>query len=221
MKKSFLITLFLLFLPFVSYSQLSVGLTAGATHNTMVADAGYYERDYNARMGFAVAIPVEYQFNDWLAMRGEVGYIAKNYSWTREYGEFQQYTNSFVQVPLMANFSLKVKEVRLFLSAGGYLGYWAGSCISGQLLSLFDLQLNYFSGERYEFDSAADNRFDAGLLLGVGAKWNLCDKLSLLGELRMQYGLTDMQKPYMENHFPRYNTTIQLNIGVMYNFLKK
>lgn len=214
-------------------AQWSVGVEAGLSHNTLTYDTGYYyHMNYNSSLGVSVAIPVQYQFNDWFALRAGVTYIQKSYNYhktgfTKDLEE--RTTNGYLDIPLVARFSFGGERLRGFFDAGVYAGAWLHSWregttyetfteetanASGSILTIYEA---YRYSEPYEFDSTRDNRFDVGLLVGAGLQYQVSDLVALTLTCRYYYGLTDMQRNYMRNQYPRYHNTIVTNIGVMFS----
>lgn len=72
---------------------------------------------------------------------------------------------------------------------------------------------------RYEFISKRDNRFDAGLVGGVGVCYRIHPHIELEAEGRCYYALTSTTKDYMKHtKQPQYNTTFTIQAGVKYCF---
>ncbi|MFR9602776.1 MAG: porin family protein [Rikenellaceae bacterium] len=211
-----------------SMAQIAVGVSGGYTYNTLDAEVGYYyTMDYKSRGGYSVSLPVEYSFAgqgvEWLALRVEPSLITKNYTYERLYGTYivdqQNYTNAFVDLPIMAKFAIQSGRFTGYLNAGGYIGYWASSSSFGYY-STFEYQdfTHIYFDERIEFDSRKDNRFEAGLVLGLGVEYEITQRVGCFVEAKYMHSLTDMQKDYMINQYPRYNSTILAQVGVMYRF---
>jgi hypothetical protein len=204
-----------------------VGLSTGYTNNwlyTSIGDRAFTE--YRNGDGFEIAIPVRYQFTEWFALQMEIQYIQKNYIWNRTelyQNIYTETTNSFIDFPLMAQFSFGGQRLRGFLDAGGYIGFWAAGHRKGSereyTVYAFDIDNSSFYhnfDEKYEFDSRRDNRFDAGLLCGIGLQYELKPMLFFI-EGRFNYGLTDLQKDYQYDLIPRINNTVVIQIGVLFN----
>jgi hypothetical protein len=202
-----------------------IGVAGGYTRNQLYTSEGAHVfTAYDAGDGFAISIPVRYQFNSWFALQTELQYIQKNYSWrrTEQYtGLSSEITNSFISVPLMANFSVGGSRLRGFLNAGGYLGVWVESRRKGTWQGFADNvdpdKVVYFDfDEKVDFNKDRDNQFDAGLLLGIGLQYafNPC---AVFLEGRFNYGLTDLQKDYMYDKAPRINDTFVFTAGVVFN----
>jgi hypothetical protein len=203
------------------------GFTAGYTNTTLDTSGGgkrafsQYERGH----GFEIAIPGQYRFTEWFALRAELQFIQKNYTQDRDgnfEGSYMDVTNSFLDFPLMAQFSFGGSKLRGFLNAGGYIGVWLNSRRKGKLFeSTFDVwnpddTYYYEYDEKVEFDRTRDNRLDAGLLLGIGVQYEW-KPVTFFIEGRYHYGLTDLQKDYMYGQIPRINDTAAVTLGVLFN----
>jgi hypothetical protein len=122
----------------------------------------------------------------------------------------------------MLHFELPVMRsgVSLFANGGGYVGFWAGSHRKGRAITVTtvtarsDEAVDY--DEDYEFDEAYDNRFDAGLLLGLGVQYNF-KPLSIFAEWRYNYGLSDLHKQTQRSQIPYMNDTWTVHAGVLFN----
>lgn len=198
-------------------AQLRVGINGGYTLNNLDYSTGsYYDKYYQTKGGYSLSANLQYDYLDWLAIRVEPGFITKNYDTYRlSFDRLISNDNRFIQLPIMAQFSLGGERLRGFVDLGGYVGYWCSGLVYGDYLSIFSFE-NNFNIDSYEFDSTRDNRFDAGLLLGLGVEYRICDNFYATAESRLLYGLTDMQKQYMSYQYHRYNTTFLFQLGVSY-----
>lgn len=218
---------FLLFAFHISTAsaQWKVGVQAGYTHNSLSTASGYaYDRNYNALGGFTVGIPVQYEFVNWFALQADLSYTQKNYASHRSsmYKDVHSDTkNGFMQLPVYAHFSFGGEKLRGFINVGAYVGYWASSNTMGDQSQYFYLpniedKAPYHFNENVPFDSRRDNRFDGGLMTGLGLQYQLTPGIRLLIEGRYYRGLTDLQKNYMLNQIYCYNDTFSLQVGCMF-----
>ena len=218
-------------------AQWKAGVTAGGTHNSLETTSGYfYDRTYHAAGGFTVGTVAQREFTDWLAVGGELVFLQKNYDTRRSlfYKAFHEdLKNTFLNIPLYAQFSFGGNRLRGFLNAGAYLGAWLKSTRKGTINHFFD-ELNstgviegiedvngmYDYDEPVAFDSQRDNRFDWGLLAGVGLRYRFAKRWEALAECRYYHGLSDLQKDYMRGQVARYNNTFSFSAGVLFRFGK-
>ena len=213
-------------------AQWKVGVTAGYDYNYYSIDTQYaYDLNFSGRSGATAGILGEYGFKDWFGLRTELVYLQKGYKMDRLYNNnCQQRRDHYLELPIMTRFSFGTKKFRGFLHAGGYVGYWMSSRIKGEERSLTynpDKQIEYEEepneicsyNKSYVFDSRRDNRFDAGLVGGIGISYRVMPQLELEIEGRCYYSLTSTSKSYMKYaKQPRYNTTAAILAGVKYCF---
>jgi hypothetical protein len=204
-----------------------IGLEGGYARNTLYSSTGYRAfTEYEAGNGFLLGIPVRYQFVEWFALQSGFQYIQKNYSLVRngpiDERVYNEWTNSFLELPVTANFSFGGSRLRGFLNAGGYLGLWIDSHIKGVSLNFsenpFGNVQHYYTSydEQVSWNDTRDNRFEAGLLAGLGVQYAITG-CTFYVEGRFNYGLTDLQKDYMLQKIPRINDTITIQAGVLFN----
>jgi opacity protein-like surface antigen len=228
-------------LPFFCSAQLYLGVEGGLNKNYLnTTSENQPFTQYQGRTGFSLALPVQYRISDWLSIQVEPGYIQKNYSIVRSgffQGIYQNNTNGYIQLPVMAHFSFGGSKLRGFLNLGGYGAYWVSGRVQGaepnilnpvdnsvltnqQPANDFDLNNAYNYNEKYSFDSRKDQRLEWGWVAGAGVSYALGSSLSLFMEARYMQSLTDQQKDYMINQIPRYNETYGLTLGCMYPLSK-
>lgn len=207
-----------------------MGVTAGADVNTYCIDTQYqYDWRYKDVSGITLGIMGQYQMNEWFGLRADLNYAKKNYRQYRTGKAFtEDYThyNSYVQLPVMANFSFGTERIRGFLNLGVYGAYWADShirgttseIIFGDVLDESEFDTPVRIDQDYAFNSTRDNRMEFGMAGGLGAEYRLSNHWAVQAELRMYYSLTSTTKDYMSKKNPRYNTTIAYQLGGAYCF---
>jgi hypothetical protein len=80
----------------------------------------------------------------------------------------------------------------------------------------FSNDREYTFDEDVEFNDKRDNRIDKGFTWGAGISGWIKGRIEVGAEVRWYYGIEDIQKPYMRNLNPRYNTTFAIQGGVSY-----
>jgi hypothetical protein len=203
-----------------------IGLSGGYVNNALYTSAaGRALTEYENGHGFEFAVPLRYQFVPWFAAQGELRYIQKNYTWRRT-GRYDRVhstvTNSFLEIPLMANFSLGGEKLRLFANAGAYAGFWLNSRRKGTGIENtqdpFSNAVFYYDfDEQVEFDERRDALFEVGLLAGLGLQYAF-KPWALFLEGRYYYGLTDLQQDYGYNMVPRMNSAFTVTMGALFNY---
>jgi hypothetical protein len=177
-------------------------------HNTLYTENGYRPfSQFESGHGFSIGVPVRFVIFDWLAVQSGVEFMQKNYSYIRTDNEniYTNYTNSFIEFPILAQFSTKLglEQLRLFASAGIELGVWVNQQRKGSFPTLAEpgfgddrdkTNITYQSfDENVAWNDRKDNRFDASLLAGLGIAYNI-KYFSIYIEGRYHYCLTDLEK---------------------------
>lgn len=210
--------------------RFKVGLVGGWDRNFHEVSVAYMEdlKYDKSADGLSYGISASYCPLSWLSVRADVVFLNKNYNMTHIYKNWgtkyvmATYTeNQYLSVPLALELTAG-KIIRVHVNAGGYAGYWLSSHRQGTSYSMTyslygDASYNNFD-EDVEFNEVRDNRLDAGLVFGGGLSGVILKHIELGVEARLYYGLTDIQKSYMVNLSPRYNTTWVLQGGLSYIF---
>ena len=227
MRKHFVITLLCVLglMPDMKselQAQWRVGVLGGATYNEYAINI-QYQTDYRyaGAWGWSAAVFGQYDFLDWIGLRAEVEATERNYRFYRTgiySGTHYTYRNTYLQLPVMAQFSFGGQQVRGFVNTGVYVGDWAAGQQKG---SSYDPMSNmtFAVDEPYIFQSDKDQRVDFGLAGGLGIEYRPAEHWALHLEGRCYYGLVSTVKQYMHHVKDyRYNTTLGANIGVAYIF---
>lgn len=217
------------FTPMLATAQWKIGIEGGVVRNTLLVSKCYdYDRHYTGATNGIIGVPVRYDFLDWFGLQAEVSYLAKNYSIYRSdiyEGNYYNYTNSYINIPIYARFSFGGSKVRGYLLAGGFLGAWLDSYVEGNQMRYFQTDglsySDYHFDEKVPFDSRRDNRFDAGLSGAIGVEYQFAKRFSVFVEGRYLYSLTDLQKEYMLKQPSKHNSTFAFQIGFMYTITTK
>lgn len=217
------------FTPMLATAQWKLGIEGGVVHNTLLVSKCYdYDRHYTGATNGIIGVPVRYDFRDWFGLQAEVSYLAKNYSMYRSEiyeGNYYNYTNSYINIPIFARFSFGGAKLRGYVLAGGFLGAWIDSYVEGNQMTYFQPDgqsySDYHFDEKVPFDSRRDNRFDAGLSGALGIEYQFAKRFSVFAEGRYLYSLTDMQKNYMLSRPSKHNSTFAFMVGVIYTIKTK
>jgi opacity protein-like surface antigen len=214
-------------------AQIYIGVESGLTKNYLNADIS--DLSYTTKKplyGFNIAVPIDCRINHSLSIRSSVSYVQKNYSLNRTgdfKGIYQEFKNSYLQIPLLVAIQKKIKDLSFFLQAGGYGAYWNDGIVKGTIPNIFsvssnenDTETESFNltsyNEKYSFDKRKDNRLEFGFVVGCGMDYALNKKSFLRIEADYYDSVTDQQKNYMPAQYPRKNQTVTLLLGYFYKF---
>ena len=230
--KKFLLTLFLsvaLALPLSA--QWSIGLHGGADYNSMVRSSFYTSQTFEGRTGLSAGIFSGYMFKEWLGLRFGADILQKNYRTVYNSSEMlkagchEDFCNTYLQIPVMADFRIGFSKRDLHFLCGVYGSCWLSSRESGTINHVgldpdddADIHGASFENEKVEFNSTRDSRLCFGVLGGIGFERALSKHWSLSVEALYCYDLSSQTRDYMSFKDPRYNNTIDCHFGVSYKF---
>lgn len=196
-----------------------VGISLGGNSNFYQMSTSY-QADWkqSGRGGASIGLVGQYDFYEWLGVRAELQMIEKNYRNSRELiTNDYRYTNSYLQMPVMASFSFGGSKLRGFANLGIYGGYWMSSSV----------EVRTFNGiiDRYQdieqddmINSERDNRWVFGYVAGAGIEYRFSDRWAAQAEARYYWDATSQVKQYQRISDHRYNTTIGVQLAAMYTF---
>ena len=202
-------------------AQWRVGVVGGADYNVYRMDQQYMtDFKVDGRWGATLGVTGQYDVNEWLGVRAELDWTQKNYRRSRVvYSDIDyKYTNNYLQLPLMASFSFGAERLRGFCNVGVYGGYWLSSHRKGTDINFFDNDKVISFDEKVDFYDKRDQRWDCGLVGGVGIEYRLADHWAAQAEARYYYSTTSATKQYMRIADYRYNSTTALQLAINYIF---
>lgn len=196
-----------------------LGLMLGGSSNDLKVQKTIFDGIWYSSRGLNLELRAGYQFNEWFGIRSGLNLLSKNYATkltvdnngvSEKYQTFHQ--NQYLQLPLMADFSIGGESVRLHLMAGGYAAYWISQYRDGYIY-VPDAVQNY-TGWTYRFIKGYDNRFDAGIAGGLGLTMKVTPNWQLHFEGNYYHGLISTAKAPSKT----FNRTWTFGMGVTYHF---
>lgn len=97
-------------------------------------------------------------------------------------------TYNYLELPLTARIVIGINKVNVYFNVGGYAGYWLNGKTTTYAPNIQTASYETTT-ETYTFHDDYDNRFDAGLVFGVGVK-----VLFFFVEGRYSMGLVNSRK---------------------------
>lgn len=198
-----------------------VGLLLGGSRNNLrvdVAPEALANTTWLTNQGINLDARVGYQFNQWFGIRSGLQMISKNYA-TEETGISPtdtiyldtRHTNTYLQLPVMADFSFGNEVIRVHVMFGGYAGWWCTQYRNGYIYSPNETT---GIGWKRGFEEGYDQRFDAGLAGGASISLRVTPQWQLHFGGDYFYGLVSCkQDPYKQ-----YNKTSTFEMGMTYHF---
>ena len=201
------------------HAQWAVGIKGGVNATSVDrSNAGRIDETYSSLRGFDLGIQAHYSFNDWLALRVDVDYMTRSHRMDRNLtlvnSLFMEYSNSYLMLPVLADFSFGGSKLRGHLLCGGFAGYWLTAHRKGVTFGITGfLDVD----EDLEFNDDTQ-RLTAGLAAGASLSYDINSWLGVNLDALYYYDLVSYRKGYEHLNDPRYLSTLTFDLGVYYKF---
>lgn len=232
-------------LPSAANAQWRIGLTGGATINHYTIDKHYME-DWHYSNGWGTTFGISSQYNFLklkkmkVGVRADLNWLQKNHREYRttildikvqtESGNLVnpidfKVKNDYIQLPIMATVNYGGR-FHCFADVGFYGGYWCKSSLNGRLGEAYSItevvaKLLSDNDKDFIFDNERDQRYEFGLVGGIGGGWRFANHWDVQIEVLWYRGLTSTQKNYMRTKDPRYNDTFVFQAGLYWTIKTK
>lgn len=216
--KSLLISV-AIFTSSVASAQWQVGIKAGCGITSADrSQSGRVDETYSSGTGWAAGALAQYSFTDWLAIRAEINAMDRVHRMDRNINYLDPvhtvYHNTYLLVPVLADFSFGGKKLRGHMYAGGFAGYWLSARREGTTFWMTDYHV-YFSpfNEKATF-SDEQQRFTAGIQAGAGLSYKFSERWGVLLDAMYCYDLVSYRKSSPHLTDSRYLGSLVFTLGV-------
>jgi len=184
MKKTILFLLALIFTSSI-YSQIKIGLNAGATYSKPYE--GYM--GFDAGIDFLIGASFEYYLNENLLLKTNLNYERTSFGDSFPFtdnrgmliGQIKATTNfDYLTIPIMAKYEFGNSK-KFFVNGGPFLGFLLSAENKADIPSVGQIT-----------DNGNSKNIDVGLSFGIGTKIYINDKSDLNIELRENLGLLNI-----------------------------
>ncbi len=234
MRKTMLLFTFATLLSLSSFAQWSVGGSVGAVFDRPFMHQNKYDYFYYSGcivffrsvtvnnstdeiigINYQFDLPILYQFNNRWSFVSGLSFQQKGYRMSTNGGCIVKYNDWYVSLPLMAEFSfIKWKHNEFFVDAGPYIAYWCDSYHKYLVPTMNGIHKDI---EKKEFNKDIDNRYECGLIGGVGYKHYFGTRWTCFAKASYQYALTKQFKVPQTLGFLSRNNAFVFQLGLLYN----
>jgi hypothetical protein len=190
------------------------------------SNMGRIDETYSPLGNFDAGLQARYRLTDWLAVRADLSIMSCSYRMDRNLHYldpvYTKYSNDYLMLPLMADFSFGGRKLQGHAYAGGFGSYWMKAGMEGKTYWMTDYYV-YFEDfkEKREFNSE-DQRLVAGAVGGLGLSYaffgsNEASPVISLDVL-YYYDLVSHHKGYAHLSDPRYLNTLSITLGLSASF---
>lgn len=204
-------------------SQLCIGVKSGLTSNHLITDLSNLRFVENRRgQGYNISADFLYSPSGRIFLRTGISLCQKNYSLARTGGAYEDFSNTYFQLPVAVQWQVPVGKFNIYASTGIYGAWWTYARIKGSTPNVLDIATGtpgvyYFTpatyNVKYNFDPRRDNRLEYGWLTSVGAGYGYKPNIVLVASIDYSRSCSDTQKKYMLNQTAKYNETYFFSLG--------
>lgn len=203
-------------------SPWAIGLRGGWTGTTISRyDAGRMDESYSALGGFEAGIEGRYAINPWFALRGGLSFMQRSHRMDRNLNYldpvYTDHINSYLMLPLMADFSFGGKRLRGHWLAGGYAGYWLSKRRKGTTYWMTDYYVYFEPFDETRDFTDGDRRLTAGFAFGAALSYAVDKHWEMSLDALYYYDIVSHHNGYAALADPRYLNTLSLSINILYN----
>lgn len=220
MKRLLIIVTFIL-LNGMSFAQWSVGTRGGVSLTSIDrSQAGRIDETYNPLLGYDFGIIGSYAFNPWFAVRADLDMMQRNHRMQRHLNYlspvYTDHLNTYLTLPLMADFSFGGSRLRGHLLIGVFVGYWMSLRVRGITYGMTDYEVFFNEFDAVKDFSTSDRRLDAGLVGGTALSYILNSSLSVSLNVLYYYDYVSHHVGYAALQDYRYLNTATITLGLSY-----
>lgn len=204
-------------------AQLSIGVRGGWTQTSISqSNTGRVDETFSKLSGYETGIQAGYSITDWMSVRADLNFMQRSYRKDRNLHYldpvFTEYHNSYLIMPVMADFSFGGERLHGHLLGGGFASYWLNAEIHGKTYWLTDYYVFFEDFDEYRDFNSEDQRFTAGFVGGTGLSYSINSNLSFNSDILYYYDLVSHHKGYDHLSDPRYLNTLSISLGISYKF---
>lgn len=182
------------------------------------------DETYSSQSGYNAGVQARYSLLDWLAVRVDLDFMSRSHKMERNLHYidpvYTKYSNDYLVLPIMADFSFGGKKLRAHAYAGVYGAFWMKARTEGTTFWMTDycIYFNDFNESR-PFNSE-DRRLTAGGVGGLGVSYAFPNVWKKVGgpvvtlDALYYYDFVSHHKGHPHLSDPRYLSTLSITLGV-------
>lgn len=224
--KRILLLLTFCFLQSIAMAQWAVGVHGGVNSTSISrSHADRIDETYGNLLGYDFGINGKYAINNWLAIRADLSLMQRNHRLQRHLNYispvYTDHLNTYVTLPVMADFSFGGQKLRGHLLLGGFCGYWISQRVKGITYGMTDYAVFFNDFDEQRLFTREDRRFNAGLTTGVALSYSLNEYIDFNLDALLYYDLVSHHIGYANLQDYRYLNTCSVTFGISYKISKK
>ena len=210
-------------------NRWTVGVKGGWSYTSNVrSNMGRGDETYSPLCGYDIGVQARYGVLDWLAIRADLDYMTRSYKMERNLHHidpvYTKYSNDYLMLPVMADFSFGGKRLRGHGYGGMYGACWMKARTEGTTFWMTDYYIYFDNFKEHRAFNSEDRRLTAGGVGGLGVSYAFPDVWKNGGgpvmtlDALYYYDFVSHHKGYPHLSDPRYLSTLSVMLGVAFCF---
>lgn len=208
-------------------AKWSIGIKMGPNWTSISqSNSGRIDETFSPLMGIDAGLQAKYAFTDWLAVRADLTIMSRSYRMDRNLHYldpvYTKYSNDYLMLPLMADFSFGGKKLQGHAYAGGFGSFWMKARMEGKTYWMTDYYVYFEDFKEQRAFNSEDQRLVAGAVGGLGLSYAIfgANQASPVISLDVlyYYDLVSHHKGYPHLSDPRYLNTLSITLGLSASF---
>ena len=207
----------------------TIGVKGGWDYTSMSrSHLGRIDETYTPLSGYDVGVQVRCRLIEWLTVRADLSFMSRSHRMDRNLHYldpvYTKYSNDYLMLPLMADFSFGGKKLRGHAYCGIYGGFWMKARLKGTTYWMTDYYVYFNDFKEYRKFNSEDRRFIAGAVGGLGLSYAFLDVWAHGGgpvlslDALYYYDFVSHHKGYAHLSDPRYLSTLSITLGLAFCF---
>lgn len=208
-------------------TKWTIGVKGGLNWtNIDRSNLGRIDETYSPLGSFDFGIQAKYAFTNWFAIRADLDIMSRSFRMDRNLHYldpvYTRYSNNYLMLPLMADFSFGGRALRGHALCGGFGSYWLNARMEGKTYWMTDYYVYFDDFNKVREFNSEDQRLIAGAVGGLGLSYAFVSLpesyLVISVDALYYYDLVSHHKGYAHLSDPRYLNTLSLTLGLAYSF---
>ena len=206
-----------------------IGVKGGWSYTSIASsNMGRVDETYSPLSGYDIGVQARCRLLDWLAVRADLEFMSRSHKMDRNLHYidlvYTKYSNDYLVLPVMADFSFGGKKLRGHAYGGVYGAFWMKARTEGTTFWMTDYYV-YFDDfkESRQFNSE-DQRLTAGGVGGLGLSYAFPDVWKNGGgpvitlDALYYHDFVSHHKGYSHLSDSRYLGTLSITLGLAFCF---
>ena len=207
----------------------TIGVKGGWSYTSIDrSNMGRVDETYSSLSGYDIGVQARYSLLDWLAIRADLDVMTRSHQMDRNLHYidpvYTKYSNDYLMLPVMADFSFGGKKLRGHAYGGVYGAFWMSARTEGTTFWMTDYYVYFDDFKEHRPFNNEDQRLTAGGVGGLGISYAFPDVWKNGGgpvitlDALYYHDFVSHHKGYSHLSDSRYLGTLSITLGLAFCF---